>query len=76
MSQTEEREESMASLRNQEVATVMKLFALACRLASLPIVCMLPFSLVCSRVRSDHESRAVEVARLLPDVETMQLAIK
>merc|ERR1719362_258034 len=53
---TEEREESVASLRNQEVAAVMKLFALACR--------------------SDHESRAVEVARLLPDVETMQLAIK
>ena len=26
--------------------------------------------------RSEHESRAVEVARLLPDVETMQLAIK
>merc|ERR1719507_636672 len=54
--QTEEREESVASLRNQEVATVMKLFALACR--------------------SDHESRGREVARLLPDVETMQLAIK
>ena len=29
---TEEREESVASLRNQEVAAVMKLFALACRL--------------------------------------------
>merc|ERR1712130_818480 len=53
---TEEREERGETLRNQEVATVMKLFALACR--------------------SDHESRAVEVARLLPDVETMQLAIK
>ena len=63
----------MASLRNQEVATVMKLFALACRLA-FPIVGVVHF--ICSPVRSDHESRAVEVARLLPDVETMQLAIK
>jgi len=53
---TEEREESAQTLRGQEIAAVMKLFALACR--------------------SDHESRAVEVARLLPDVETMQMAIR
>ena len=26
-----------------------------------------------SLLRSDHESRAVEVSRLLPDVETMQV---
>ena len=61
----------MASLRNLEVTTIMKLFALACRLGHNSY----DISLL-SHVRSDHESRAVEVARLLPDVETMQLAIK
>ena len=53
---TEETEDCLALGRSQEIATIMKLFALACR--------------------SDHESRVVEVVRLLPDVETMQLAIK
>ena len=31
------------------------------------------FALAC---RSDHESRAIEVASLMPNVETLQLAIK
>ena len=53
---SEEGGESLETARQQEVETMMKLFALACR--------------------SDHESRAVEVARLLPSAETVQLAIQ
>ena len=53
---SEESEETLEKLRQQEVETLMKLFALACK--------------------SDHESRAVEVARLLPSAETVQLAIQ
>ena len=46
LASSEEGLESLEAARHQEVETMMKLFALACR--------------------SDHESRAVEVARLLP----------
>ena len=53
---SEELEESMESVRQKEIETIMKLFALACK--------------------SDHESRAIEVAQLLPSVETIQLAIQ
>ena len=45
--QTEEREESAQTLRGQEIAAVMKLFALACRLA-VPIktiIATLPFQI-------------------------------
>ena len=56
LASSEEGLESLEAARHQEVETMMKLFALACR--------------------SDHESRAVEVARLLPSVETVQLAIQ
>ena len=38
-----------------------------------PSIKSLPVSDLNSLLRSDHESRAVEVARLLPDVETMQV---
>jgi len=46
----------LETVRQKEIETMMKLFALACK--------------------SDHESRAMEVARLLPSVETVQLAIQ
>ena len=48
--------ENLDDVRRQEIETIMKLFALACK--------------------SDHESRAVEVAQLLPSVDTLQLAIQ
>ena len=53
---SEESEETLETVRQKEVETLMKLFALACK--------------------SDHESRAVEVARLLPSADTVQLAIQ
>ena len=53
---SEEGEDTLETLKQREVETLMKLFALACK--------------------SDHESRAVEVARLLPNAETVQLAIQ
>ena len=56
LASSEEGGESLETARQQEVETMMKLFALACR--------------------SDHESRAVEVAKLLPSAETVQLAIQ
>ena len=54
--ESEEVTESLESVRQKEIETIMKLFALSCK--------------------SDHESRALEVARLLPSVETLQLAIQ
>ena len=46
---------SLESVRQKEIETIMKLFALSCK--------------------SDHESRALEVARLLPSVETLQVIL-
>ena len=54
--ESDEVNESLESVRQKEIETIMKLFALSCK--------------------SDHESRALEVARLLPSVETLQLAIQ
>ena len=52
----EEISDNLDDVRRQEIETIMKLFALACK--------------------SDHESRAIEVAQLLPSVDTLQLAIQ
>ena len=54
--ENDEVTESLESVRQKEIETIMKLFALSCK--------------------SDHESRALEAARLLPSVETLQLAIQ
>ena len=54
--QSQETEDALSAVKQQEVECVMKLFALACR--------------------ADQESRALEVAALLPSLETLQLAIQ